>query len=395
MKHRFPVSLQCVLALGGMMAPFAIASAQADTVVKIGFASPLSGPQAHYGKDNENATKMAIDDLNAKALTIAGQKVRFELVSEDDQADPRVGTQVAQRLVDSGVKAVLGHFNSGVSIPASRIYSDAGIPQLSVSTNPAYTQQGYKTTFRLVGSDSQVGGALGQFVVKALKAKTIVAIDDRTAYGQGIADEFVKAVQGQGGKVARREYTNDKATDFTAILTSIKPLNPDVVFYGGADAQSAPMAKQMKRLGVKAPLVSGEMTKTPTFLKLSGTDGDGTIASLAGLPLEQMPKGKDYESRYKARFKTDVATYSPYGYDATMAMIDAMKQANSSDPAKYLPVLAKIQHSGVTSSEWAYDDKGDLKNGGITLYKVENGQWKVLETIGGGSTKMAAASAAK
>ncbi|MEO4026553.1 branched-chain amino acid ABC transporter substrate-binding protein, partial [Chromobacterium vaccinii] len=245
-----------------MMAPFAMAAAHADTVVKIGFASPMSGPQAHYGKDNENAAKMAVDDVNAKGLVVGGQKIKFELVSEDDQADPRIGTQAAQRLVDAGVKAVIGHFNSGVSIPASRIYSEAGIPQLSVATNPAYTQQGYKTTFRLVGSDSQIGGALGQFAVKTMKAKTIVAIDDRTAYGQGIADEFVKAVAANGGKVTRREFTTDKATDFTAILTSLKAVNPDVVFYGGADAQAAPMVKQMKRLGLKAKLMGGDMLNT-------------------------------------------------------------------------------------------------------------------------------------
>ena len=188
--------------------------------------------------------------------------------------------------------------------------------------------------------------------------------------------------------MVKREFTNDKATDFAAILTSIKAAAPDVVFYGGADAQSAPMAKQMKRLGLTAPLISGEMTKTPTFLQLAGKEADGTIASLAGLPLEQMPKGKDYESRYKARFKMDVATYSPYGYDATRTLIQAMKDANSTDPKVYLPVLAKITHTGVTSSNWTYDAKGDLKDGGITVYKVVNGEWKVLETVGGGAVRM-------
>jgi len=380
MKHRFPVGLQCVLALGGMMAPFAIASAQADTVVKIGFASPLSGPQAHYGKDNENATKMAIDDLNAKPLTIGGQKIKFELVSEDDQADPRVGTQVAQRLVDAGVKAVLGHFNSGVSIPASRIYSDAGIPQLSVSTNPAYTQQGYKTTFRLVGSDSQVGGALGQFVVKTLKAKTIVAIDDRTAYGQGIADEFVKAVGAQGGKVARREYTNDKATDFTAILTSIKPLKPDVVFYGGADAQAAPIAKQMKRLGIDARLLGGDMLDTPTFISLAGADAAGNYAGVPGGVLAARPAGKAFEARYKARFKQDVVRLGPQFYDGTMMVAEAMKRADSVEPAKYLPVLAKLSYSGVTS-DFSFDGKGDLKKAPVTILKVNGGNWDVQSVV--------------
>ncbi|KZE25966.1 amino acid/amide ABC transporter substrate-binding protein (HAAT family) [Crenobacter luteus] len=370
------------------------ASAEAGTqVVKIGFAAPLTGPQAHYGEEYKNGVTLAIEDANAEKPTIGGKPVSFELIAEDDQADPKTATQLAQKFVDQQVNGIIGHFNSGTSIPASKIYSDAGIPMIAMATAPQFTQQGFKTTFRSMTSDTQQGSVMGKFVVDKLGAKKIVIVDDRTAYGQGLADEFEKAVKAAGGEVVKREFTNDKATDFAAILTSIKAVSPDVVFYGGADAQSAPMAKQMKRLGLTAPLVSGEMTKTPTFLKLAGKEADGTIASLAGLPLEQMPKGKDYESRYKARFNMDVATYSPYGYDATRAMIDAMKQANSAEPAKYLPVLAKISHTGVTSSNWSYDDKGDLKDGGITVYKVENGEWKVLETVGGGAAPAPAAGA--
>lgn len=365
----------------------ATGAAEGTTVVKIGFAAPLTGPQAHYGEEYKNGVTLAIEDANAEKPTIDGKPVTFELIAEDDQADPKTATQLAQKLVDEKVNGVIGHFNSGTSIPASKIYSDAGIPMIAMATSPVFTSQGYKTTFRSMTSDTQQGSVMGKFVVDKLHAKNVAIVDDRTAYGQGLADEFEKAVKAAGGTVVKREFTNDKANDFAAILTSLKGVNPDAVFYGGADAQSAPMAKQMKRLGLSAPLISGEMTKTPTFLKLAGQEADGTIASLAGLPLEQMPKGKDYESRYKARFKADVATYSPYGYDSTRAMIAAMQKANSADPAKYLPELAKIQYSGVTSSNLAYDDKGDLKDGGITVYKVVNGDWKVLETVGGGAAK--------
>lgn len=369
-----------VAALGGMMAPFAIAAAHADTVVKIGFSSPLSGPQAHYGKDNENATRMAIDDINAKGLMVGGQKIRFELVSEDDQADPRIGTQAAQRLVDAGVKAVIGHFNSGVSIPASRIYSEAGIPQLSVSTNPAYTQQGYKTTFRLVGSDSQIGGSLGQFAVKTLKATRIVAIDDRTAYGQGIADEFVKAVTANGGKVARREFTTDKATDFTSILTAVKAINPEVIFYGGADAQAAPMAKQLKRLGLKARLMGGDMMNTPTFIQLAGADAAGHYSAVAGGVLSARPAGKAFETRYKARFHQDVVLLGPQFYDGVMLVAEAMKQAGSVEPAKYLPKLAAIRYSGVTA-DFAFAPNGNLLKAPVTLSEVKNNAWQVQAVV--------------
>jgi branched-chain amino acid transport system substrate-binding protein len=362
-------------------APAAAAPA-GDLVVKLGFAAPLTGPQAHYGEEYKNGVTLAIEDANAEKPTIDGKPVKFELVAEDDLADPKAATQIAQKFVDAKVNGIIGHFNSGTSIPASKIYSDAGIPQVAMATAPAYTQQGFKTTFRSMTSDTQQGTVMGKFVVEVLKAKKIAIIDDRTAYGQGLADEFEKAVKANGGEVVKREFTTDKATDFAAILTTLKGVSPDAVFYGGADAQSAPMAKQMKRLGLKAPLVSGEMTKTPTFLKLAGKEAEGSIASLAGLPLDQMPKGKDYETRYKARFNADVATYSPYGYDATRVVIEAMKKANSVEPAKYLPELAKIEYAGVTSSSWAYDDKGDLKDGGITVYKVENGEWKVMQTVG-------------
>lgn len=373
----------------------AATAAAGATVVQIGFAAPLTGPQAHYGEEYKNGVTLAIEDANAEKPVIGGQPVTFELVAEDDQADPKTATQVAQKFVDNKVSGMVGHFNSGTSIPASKIYADAGIPMVAMATAPAFTQQGYKTTFRSMTSDTQQGSVMGKFVVEKLGAKNIVIIDDRTAYGQGLADEFEKAVQAAGGKVVKREFTNDKATDFAAILTSIKGQNPDVVFFGGADAQSAPMAKQMKRLSIKAPLVSGEMTKTPNFVKLAGKEAEGTIASLAGLPLADMPKGKDYETRYKARFQSDVATYSPYGYDAARAMIAAMKKADSTEPAKYLPELAKNAYTdGVTTSNWAYDDKGDLKDGGITVYQVKNGDWVVLETVGGGA-KAGNASAAQ
>ncbi|POZ61531.1 branched-chain amino acid ABC transporter substrate-binding protein [Chromobacterium alticapitis] len=367
------------------------AQASAGSEIKIGFAAPLTGPQSHYGEEYKNGVTLAIEDANADKPTIGGKPVTFVLDAQDDQADPKTATQLAQKFVDEKVAGIIGHFNSGTAIPASKIYSDAGIPMIAMATSPVFTAQGFKNTFRSMTSDTQQGGVMGKFAVEKLHAKKIVIVDDRTAYGQGLADEFEKSARAAGGDVVKREFTNDKATDFTAILTSIKGANPDVVFYGGADAQSAPMVKQMKRLGLKAPLISGEMTKTPTFLQLAGKEADGTIASLAGLPLEQMPGGKDYESRYKARFKTDVATYSPYGYDATRTLIQAMKDANSSDPKAYLPVLAKITHQGVTSSNWTYDDKGDLKDGGITVYKVENGQWKVMETVGGGAGKDASA----
>ncbi|WP_293229232.1 branched-chain amino acid ABC transporter substrate-binding protein [Paludibacterium sp.] len=355
-------------------------SVYADTVVKIGFASPLTGPQAHYGKDNENAIKMAIDDLNAKPISVGGQKLHFELVSEDDQADPRIGTEVAQRLIDAGVKAVIGHFNSGVSIPASHLYAAAGIPQLSVSTNPAYTLSGYKTTFRLVGSDSQIGGALGRYAVQKLHAKRIAVVDDRTAYGQGIADEFVKSLTALGIQPVAREYTTDKATDFSAILTSLKARRPEVIFYGGADAQAAPMARQLKQLGVGAKLMGGDMLNTPTFIQLAGADANGNYSAAAGGLLTARPAGKTFLTRYKARYNQDVVLLGPQFYDGVMLVADAMKRANSTEPDKFLPMIASTRYQGVTA-DFRFDAQGNLQHAPVTLSRVDSDHWNVLNVV--------------
>lgn len=374
--------LAAALAVAGLsLAGTAFAQQVED--VKVGFAAPMTGAQAHYGKDFENGITLAVEDFNATKPVIGGKPVRIVLNAADDQADPRTGTTVAQKLVDDGIKGMLGHFNSGTTIPASRIYANAGIPEIAMATAPEYTTQGYKTTFRMMTSDTQQGSVAGEFAVKNLKVKKIAIVDDRTAYGQGLADQFEKAAKASGGTIVMREFTNDKAVDFKAILTKIKSSNPDLVYYGGADSQAAPMVRQMKTLGFRAPLMAGEMVKTDTFVKIAGDAADGTVASLAGLPMDQMPGGAAYAAKYKKRFNEDVQTYSPYAYDGAMAMFDAMKKANSTDPAKYLPYLAKTEMPGVTTSKLAYDTKGDLKNGGITLYKVVGGKWTTLQSVGG------------
>ena len=381
MKHTMN-KLAVAMAVAGLSLAGTAVAQQAEDV-KVGFAGPMTGAQAHYGKDFQNGITLAVEDFNATKPVIGGKPVRIVLESADDQADPRTGTTVAQKLVDDGIKGMLGHFNSGTTIPASRIYANAGIPEIAMATAPEYTTQGYKTTFRMMTSDTQQGSVAGEFAVKNLKVKKIAIVDDRTAYGQGLADQFEKAAKAAGGTIVVREFTNDKAVDFKAILTKIKSMNPDLVYYGGADSQAAPMVKQMKTLGFRAPLMAGEMVKTDTFVKIAGDAADGTVASLAGLPMDQMPGGADYSAKYKKRFNEDVQTYSPYAYDGAMAMFAAMKKANSTDPAKYLPVLAKTDMPGVTTSRLEYDSKGDLKNGGITLYKVVGGKWTTLQSVGG------------
>ena len=370
-----PIKLNVVMF--AVAAAFAGSVSAQELVVKIGHVAPTSGGIAHLGKDNEMGAKMAIDDLNARGVMIGGKKARFELLTEDDGADPKQGTAVAQKLVDSKVSGVIGHLNSGTTIPASKIYSDAGIPQISPSaTNPKYTRQGYKTTFRVVADDVHLGGTLGKYAAGPLKGKSIAVIDDRTAYGQGVAEEFVKGVDGSGGKVVARQFTTDKATDFTSILTSIKANKPDVVFYGGMDAVAGPMIRQMKQLGIEAKFMGGDGLCTSELPKLSAgamADGQVVCAEAGGVEGEQKKGMDDFRAAFKKKFGADVQLYAPYVYDSVQVMAAAMVKAGSSDPAKYLPFLAKTEgHKGVTGTI-SFDAKGDVKNGALTLFTYKGG----------------------
>ena len=363
--------------------PLAIAlafagSAGAQEVIKIGHVGPVSGPSAHLGKDNENGAKMAVEELNAKGFKIDGKPVKFVLQLEDDGSDPKQGTAVAQKLVDAKVNGVIGHLNSGTTIPASKIYFDAGIPQISPSaTNTKYTRQGFKTAFRVVADDGALGGTLGRYAVKELKGKSIVTIDDRTAYGQGVAEEFAKAVKGAGGTIQDTQFTTDKATDFTAILTAIKAKNPDIIFYGGMDAVAGPMIRQMKQLGINAKFMGGDGICSGELPKLAGgamADNQVVCAEAGGVEGTQKVGMDKFRDDYKKKFGIDVQVYAPYVYDATNVMVAAMVKAGSTDPKVYLPVLAKTDgYKGVTGNI-SFDDKGDVKNGALTLFTYKAGK---------------------
>jgi len=371
-------------ALAASMALTSLAMAQ-EQVIKIGHVGPLSGAIAHLGKDNENGARLAIEDLNAKGISIGGKKVKFELVAEDDAADPKQGTAAAQKLVDAKVSGIVGHLNSGTTIPASKIYNDAGIPQISPSaTNPKYTRQGFKTAFRVVADDVHLGGTLGRYAVKDLKGKAIAVIDDRTAYGQGVAEEFEKAVKAAGGNLVGHEFTTDKSTDFMSILTTIKGKKPDIVFFGGMDAVGGPMLKQMKSLGLSAKFMGGDGICTTELVKLAGdamADGQVVCAEAGGVDGALKKGMDDFGVKYKKRFNDDVKLYAPYVYDAVSVMVDAMQRAKSSDPAKYLPELAKTNgYKGVTGTI-SFDSKGDIKNGALTLYTYKAGKRDQLAVV--------------
>ncbi len=369
--------------LAAMAAAFGAVSAQ--EVVKIGHVGPTSGAIAHLGKDNENGARLAIEELNAKGVKIGGKAVKFELVAEDDAADPKQATAAAQKLVDSKVNGVIGHLNSGTTIPASKIYSDAGIPQISPSaTNPKYTRQGYKTAFRVVADDVHLGGTLGRYAVNQLKGKSVAVIDDRTAYGQGVANEFEKAVKAAGATIVGREFTSDKATDFMAILTTLKGKKPDVVFFGGMDSVGGPMLKQMKSLGINAKFMGGDGICTAELPKLAGdamADGQVVCAEAGGVEGDQKKAAADFGVRFQKRFNDDVKLYAPYVYDAVNVMVDAMVRAGSTQPSKYLPELAKTKAFGGVMGPISFDEKGDIKNGALTLYTYKGGKRDAIAVI--------------
>ncbi|MYN01718.1 ABC transporter substrate-binding protein [Pseudoduganella sp. DS3] len=358
-------------------------AASAQEVVKIGYAGPLSGQSAHLGKDTQSGVQLAVEDLNAKGFKINGKAVKFVMMAEDDAGDPKQGTAAAQKLVDNKVNGVVGHQNSGTSIPASKIYYDAGIPQISASaTSPVYTSQGFNTTFRVVANDNKLGGSLGRYATQKLGAKRIAVIDDRTAYGQGVANEFLKeAKKAAGVQIVDKQFTTDKATDFNAILTAIRAKNADLVFFGGMDSVGGPLLRQMKALGIKAKLMGGDGICTEALPKLSGGADDVVVcAEAGGVTPEQEKKLVEFGTRFKKRYGFEVQIYAPYAYDAVMAMAQAMAEAKSADPAKYLPQLQKVKHEGV-SGKIAFDAKGDIQDGALTLFGYKAGKKTRLEVI--------------
>ena len=352
--------------------------------VKIGHVAPLTGGIAHLGKDNENGARLAIEEANAAKIKIGGKEAKFSLVAEDDQADPKVGTTVAQKLVDQKVVGVVGHLNSGTSIPASPIYNGAGIPVISGSaTNPKLTEQGFKTQFRVVGRDDQQGPAIASYLATNRKPKVVAVIDDATAYGEGIANEVEKTLKAQKISVLPREKGTDKTTDWKAVLTKLRGRNPDAVFYGGMDATGGPLMKQGRELGIKAVFSFGDGACTEEMAKLAGQSAEGLLCSQAGIPVAAADK--KFLEAYKKKFNVDPILYSPFTYDAANLLIAAMQKANSAEPAKYLPELQKISFTGATGPI-AFDDKGDRKDAEMTIFTMKGGKIEPIAVIKGGKT---------
>ena len=368
------VATRTLMACAVLAVNASLATAQDTQTVRIAHAGPTSGAIAHIGKDTENGVRLAIDDLNAQSLVIGGKKIRFELAAEDDAGEPRQATAVAQKLCDNKVAGVVGHLQSGTTIPASSIYNKCGLPHITASaTNPDVTKHGFNTTYRLIANDNALGAAVAYFAHDNLKIKTVAVIDDRTAYGQGLADVFKATAQQRGMQVIATEYTNDKATDFTAILTAIKSKKPDAIFYGGLDAQAGPMLRQMLQLGLaQVKFFGGDALCTEKLPELSSMSDNlsNVTCATGGASVQKMQGGLDWKKRYDARFPGQFQVYSPYAYDATFVLVDAMKRADSVNPMVYVPFIGKTQYKGITANI-AFTAKGELTTPAVTLYSFK------------------------
>jgi branched-chain amino acid transport system substrate-binding protein len=357
-----------------------VASAQQN--VRIGVSAPLTGMGAANGKDIENGVRLAVEEANAQHMNIGGQPVQFELASVDDQGDPRIGVQVAQNLVDDGVVAVVGYYNSGVALPSSPIFARAGIPLIDpAATNPAITRQGLNNVFRIIATDTQNSGNAGTYAVNVTKAKRIAVMDDRTAFGQGAVEEFKKAVKAAGGQIVSEEYTNDKAVEFNAQLTNIKAANADLLYFGGLDAQADLIVKRMKQLGIRAQFVGSGGIADSVFISSAGSAAEGAMAWEYGRPVDSLPEGRAFAEKFKKRFGAETLTYAPFAYDCAWLAITAMKQANSVKPAVFMQTLRTMQYNGITG-HISFDKYGDLNNPTSTLYQVKSMKWQPVTTIG-------------
>ena len=350
-----------------------------ELTVPIGHTGPLSGANAFAGKDNENGMRLAIEDLNARQLKAGGRTLKFVLRSEDDQCDAKTGVAVAQKFVDDNVKFVVGPYCSGVAIPASRVYSDGGTLMSTVGTNPKITAAGYTNVFRIIASDAQIGASMAGYAAKVLKVKNVGIIDDRSAFGQGLADEFGKEAKKLGLNVVGQEFTTDKSMDFNAILTRLKGKSPEVIFFGGYAPQGGPMLRQLKQLGVNAKLLGGDTLCSPEMAKIAGAAVNDTVfCAQGGAVIDKTAGGPGFKARFKQKFNADADVYAPYFYDGVMVLAAAMQKAGSSDPKRVLAALRDIHHAGITA-DIEFDERGDLKRGLLSIFRVRGGKWILQE----------------
>ncbi|MDZ4168123.1 MAG: branched-chain amino acid ABC transporter substrate-binding protein [Coriobacteriia bacterium] len=355
--------------------------------IKIGIGAPLTQGAVALGQGMKRGAGLAISQANesaeAKELGIT-----FQAVDGDDQGDPKTGVTVANTFAsDPNLVGVMGHLNSGVSIPASKVYQDNKIVMVSpASTNPALTLQGFSAVNRVCATDDVQGPVGAESAFGKLGFKSVVVIDDSTPYGEGLAAEFAKKFEELGGKVLFTEKTSDKDSDFNALVTKIKAANPDLIYYGGIYNAGAILAKQASDAGVKAPLMGGDGLYDGEYINLAGAEqAEGDFCTSIGLPVDKLPKGQEFSAAYKALFPNDeIAAYDAYSYDAanviiaaTLAVAKEMGADAVTSPEGRDAIIAAVRGfsgEGVTGPI-SFDENGDTTNKAITTYKVVSGAW--------------------
>jgi branched-chain amino acid transport system substrate-binding protein len=360
--------LLSALTIGFLLAGSA---AYADDI-KIGMSGPTSGAEALFGNTWMNGADLAVMEAN-KAGGIGGRKV--VLVRQDDQGDPKQGTLVAQRFCDDEqMLAVIGHFNSGVTIPASDVYNRCGMPEVTNSSNPRITTAGYRNLFRPIANDYMQGGIPAEYAVNVLKAKSAAIVQDKQAFGQGVADVFRSGFTKLGGKVT--SYSGVAATDvdFSALITTLKNENPDVVYYGGTMPAVALFLKQMRSLGMNAAFFAADPAFLPDFITAAGAGAAGSIVSFQSPPYDSTPALKNFAAAYQAAWHDVPGPYSAYGYNEMKIILEAMARAKPLNRDTVVAELHKTNSQGLTG-QIEFTDTGELKQPAVFLYKVANGQF--------------------
>ena len=344
------------LALGAMLT-----GAQAQ--IKIGLGAPITGSNAAVGDQMRKGAEQAIADIN-KAGGVNGQKL--ELVVGDDASDPKQGVSVANKFAGEGVKAVVGHYNSGVSIPASEVYEESKIIQITpASTSPKFTGK-FWNTFRTCGRDDQQGAIAGAYLAKAFKDKKVAFVHDKTPYGRGLADETLKELKAKGGKDALFEGVNTGEKDFSALVSKLKQVNADVVYFGGLYTEAGLLVRQMRDQGLKAPLMSGDGITNKEYPQIAGPGSDGTLMTFSP-DARKNPAAKDVVAGFKAR-GFDPEAYTLYSYAAVQILKKAMEETKSTDGKKLAEYLLQGKPTSTVIGDIAYDKKGDITRPDYVLY---------------------------
>lgn len=352
-----------------------------DDEVLVGLAAPLTGDQAYIGVGMMQGAQMAIEDANIKGPVFDNMKLKLEPL--DDQHNPTQAVLAANKLIaNPGVLAVVGHFNSSCSKAASAIYHEGRMPQVSpASTNPEISRQGFDTFFRICATDDVQAPAAAVFVHEDLKVNSLVIIDDQTTYGQGIAREFEKKFKALGGTVLRHDGITQGEKDYMPLLTKIRSVKPDFIYFGGIYPELALLLKQSKKVGLNAVWMGGDGIFDAALMQLAGTDAtEGTYATMLGVDPHSVPTAKDFVTRYEARYG-DIGSFSAYGYDAANVIIEAIRRAGKKDREAVLAQLRSMKDFPGIMGAINFDEHGDAIGKSVGIFKVEKGKFKFLKEV--------------